>query len=108
MTPRPLGSPPYGRRVAAVWPSCVNALWATPPAVPQLALELERPDMVSAALHHGAPVKEVDLYKLYTKLTDPESSKYPLFHKHGAESLRAAVAGVSFAVGLSAAKKGRA
>ena len=46
----------------------------------QQALELERPEMVSAALHHGAPAKEIDLYSLYTKLEDEKQCKYPLFY----------------------------
>ena len=37
-------------------------------SVLQKALELERPDMVQAALHHGAPAKEIDLLMLYKKL----------------------------------------
>ena len=46
----------------------------------QHALELERPDMVKAALHHGAPAKEVNLLELYRKLTDPEQCRFPLFY----------------------------
>ena len=38
----------------------------------QLALDLERPNMVAAALHHGAPVKEVNLLHLYRKVSEPE------------------------------------
>ena len=37
--------------------------------------------MVKAALHHGAPAKEIDLLSLYDKLTDPEQCRYPLFYK---------------------------
>ena len=46
----------------------------------QQALELERPDMVKVALHHGAPFKELDLRCLYMKLTDPSQCRHPLFH----------------------------
>ena len=47
---------------------------------PDPALQLERPEMVKAALHHGAPAKEINLLELYRKLTDPEDCKYPLFY----------------------------
>lgn len=46
----------------------------------QHALELERPDMVKAALHHGAPAKEINLLELYRKLADPEQCRFPLFY----------------------------
>ena len=45
-------------------------------SVQQKALELERPDMVQAALRHGAPAKQIDLLTLYKKLEDPEQCKY--------------------------------
>lgn len=44
--------------------------------------------MVSAALHYGAPVKEVNLLHLYRKLADPEQCKFPLFYRLRTQSLQ--------------------
>ena len=40
-----------------------------------------------AALHHGAPAKEIDLLALYAKLEDPEQCKYALFYPEEATGL---------------------
>ena len=46
-------------------------------SVLQKAPELERPDMVQAALHHGAPAKEIDLLMLHKKLEDLSNASTP-------------------------------